>query len=197
MGKREDNARQTRTKLLEAADRLIVKNGYEGVSVDSIVKETGIAKGTFYNYFARKEDLIFALSKRRFAHVAQTKVQNISAQASIATYLTDFMTVIVESKIELTRQWVRYVSVSDANQDKWQLDVTSLDQQLQQLIEANRLLSHTPHLALANTLVTQLYGIILSWCMAPGQVDPKVATQLFCDHQLPLILKPYLVNNDR
>ncbi|MFX3617842.1 MAG: TetR/AcrR family transcriptional regulator [Sporolactobacillus sp.] len=75
MGKRKENARMTRQKLLATADRLIVRNGYEDVSVDSIVQANGITKRTFYNYFKRKEDLILELSKARFAGIATQPIQ--------------------------------------------------------------------------------------------------------------------------
>ena len=51
VGKREDNAIATRKKLISTANQLIVQHGYENISVDTIVKASGIAKGTFYNYF--------------------------------------------------------------------------------------------------------------------------------------------------
>lgn len=192
MGKREDNAKQTRAKLLDTADRLIVKDGYERVSVDSIVKASGIAKGTFYNYFKRKEDLIFELSKHRFANLIGSRdTGNQDAVTSISAYLEEFMTVIANSKIELARQWVRYVSASDANKDKWQLDVDSLERFIQQLIREDKLSAKTPHYVLSETLLTQMYGIILSWCIDPKAIDPIQRTQQFCTQQLELLVNPY------
>ncbi|WP_461226159.1 TetR/AcrR family transcriptional regulator [Lacticaseibacillus suihuaensis] len=193
MGKRADNAKATRAKLLATADRLIGEGGYEGVSVDSIVKASGIAKGTFYNYFKAKEDLIFALSKQRFAHVTNLDVTTQSdAVESISRYLVDFMTVIANSGIGLTRQWVRYVSASEANAEKWRLDVESLNNLLVRLMRSGCLNRSTPSHTLAKELITQLYGIILSWCIAPMDVDPIVVTQKYCQSRLPLLLAPYL-----
>lgn len=192
MGKRADNARQTRAKLLETADRLIVKNGYEGVSVDSIVKESGIAKGTFYNYFKRKEDLIFALSQQRFAHVTEhSLIPEADAYTNIRDYLVDFMTVIANSRVELTRQWIRYVSASSENEDKWAFDVASLDRLLRVLIANHLLASKTPHERLARTLLTQMYGIILTWCIAPERLDPVQTISDFCDNELTLLIENY------
>ena len=67
MGKREQNAQETRVAILETADRLIAERGYEQISVEEITRTAGIAKGTFYNYFKKKEDLIRALYHAHFA----------------------------------------------------------------------------------------------------------------------------------
>jgi AcrR family transcriptional regulator len=69
MGKREEKAEKTRKKLLATADRLINQRGYENVAVEDITKACGVAKGTFYNYFAQKQDLVLALGQEYFAKV--------------------------------------------------------------------------------------------------------------------------------
>ena len=42
-------------ELLEIAYRLFLSRGYENTSVDDIIDEAGIAKGTYYYYFESKE----------------------------------------------------------------------------------------------------------------------------------------------
>lgn len=44
--------------LLQIAYNLFLKNGYEAVSVDDIIAEAGIAKGTYYYYFKSKEETL-------------------------------------------------------------------------------------------------------------------------------------------
>jgi len=50
----------TRQKILETAGDLFFRQGYRAVGVDTIVKETGIAKMTLYRHFPSKDDLIVA-----------------------------------------------------------------------------------------------------------------------------------------
>ena len=45
-------------ELLQIAYRMFLSNGYENTSVDGIIEEAGIAKGTFYHYFSSKEQLL-------------------------------------------------------------------------------------------------------------------------------------------
>jgi AcrR family transcriptional regulator len=60
-GKRDEN-RQRRTKdLCDAGLRLFLAHGIELVTIDDIVREAGVAKGSFYRYFEDKPDLVDAL----------------------------------------------------------------------------------------------------------------------------------------
>ncbi|WP_203293165.1 TetR/AcrR family transcriptional regulator [Maricaulis parjimensis] len=57
-GKRETKKRAVRKALYEAAVQLIEHHGYEAVSVDQIVALAGVAKGTFFNHFPGKADVL-------------------------------------------------------------------------------------------------------------------------------------------
>lgn len=57
MGKLDENKQQKEQRLMDAAFRLYSTQGIVKTSIDHIVKESGIAKGTFYLYFRDKYDL--------------------------------------------------------------------------------------------------------------------------------------------
>lgn len=49
---------ESKHKIMEAAFKLIAKNGYDSTSVALIAKEAGVSKGLLYNYFESKEALV-------------------------------------------------------------------------------------------------------------------------------------------
>lgn len=53
--------RQTRDKLLRAAEIEFGSQGFHDASVSSITQQAGVALGTFYNYFESKEEIYRAL----------------------------------------------------------------------------------------------------------------------------------------
>jgi len=57
----EEMHSQTRQLLLDAASEYFSKLGYEKANVDRISKAAGFAKGTVYNYFTSKRDLMLEL----------------------------------------------------------------------------------------------------------------------------------------
>ena len=60
-GKREQNKLANRAAILEAAQKTFVTMGYDAVTVRDIIRQTGLASGTFYNYFEDKAELLHAL----------------------------------------------------------------------------------------------------------------------------------------
>ena len=50
-----------RAEILDAAGELIKNHGYMNTTVEAIIRQLGIAKGTFYYYFKSKEDILDAL----------------------------------------------------------------------------------------------------------------------------------------
>jgi len=52
---------ESKHKIMDAAFKLIAKNGYEATSIAMISKSAGVSKGLLYNYFTSKEELVKAL----------------------------------------------------------------------------------------------------------------------------------------
>lgn len=61
-------ARSTRTRLMDAAQELILDYGYSGTSVDRVIERAGVTKGTFFYYFKSKAELAHALVQRFADH---------------------------------------------------------------------------------------------------------------------------------
>jgi AcrR family transcriptional regulator len=56
---REPAARPSaRDRILETAYELFARHGIQAVGVDEIIQRAGVAKATFYNHFASKNDLV-------------------------------------------------------------------------------------------------------------------------------------------
>ncbi len=55
---------QRRDELMDAAQRLFLKQGVGSTTIDHITSGADVAKGTFYLHFPSKEDLLVALGER-------------------------------------------------------------------------------------------------------------------------------------
>ncbi len=67
---------ERREELMNAAQRLFLKQGVGSTPIEQITKEADVAKGTFYLYFSSKEEILSALEER-FAqdHLAKIKTE--------------------------------------------------------------------------------------------------------------------------
>ncbi len=57
IGRREERSAQIRADLLGAAERMLAHKGVDRTTISDITSEAGLGFGTFYNYFASKEEL--------------------------------------------------------------------------------------------------------------------------------------------
>lgn len=58
------NGTNTREKILDAAQQLLLEHGYGGTSIDQVITSAGITKGAFFYHFKSKNDLAQALLDR-------------------------------------------------------------------------------------------------------------------------------------
>jgi TetR/AcrR family transcriptional repressor of nem operon len=61
MGKKGED---TRNRILDTAQAMILDHGFAGVSVDQLIKSLGLTKGAFFHHFRSKNDLARALIRR-------------------------------------------------------------------------------------------------------------------------------------
>ena len=74
-----------RTRLFEAAAAVFARVGYAEASAESISREAGMSKATFYEHFANKEECLLALFDEASAQVIAEMAQ-ASEQGDFASY---------------------------------------------------------------------------------------------------------------
>ena len=109
MSLREKKKIETRNKIFEVSGRLFKEKGIENTTVDEIVKEAGIGKGTFFNYFPSKTSLLlyFAQQKEELTYnqIKNEALKSISTREKIINTLV-FVAKTNEKDKELTKMFV-------------------------------------------------------------------------------------------
>lgn len=78
-----DKGQKRKQELLTIAYRLIISKGYEETSIDEIIAEAQIAKGTFYYHFKSKEEMLEAMINMMITEQAERAKQFLSAPLPI------------------------------------------------------------------------------------------------------------------
>jgi len=66
MSPKPDVSEERKSQILNAAEDVFTQKGFDEARMDDIADETGLSKGTLYNYFKSKDDLIIAILDRIF-----------------------------------------------------------------------------------------------------------------------------------
>src|ERR1051326_2887526 len=94
LSRRERNKGETRERIFNAACKLFRHKGFDATTIDDIAEKADVAKGTFFNYFPRKEAVLGYLSEM-WLDEAERKAADIVGQrgpaaASIRDMFVDF-----------------------------------------------------------------------------------------------------------
>ena len=81
---------QKRKKIIDKAWELFVKNGYEETKVEDITKDLGISKGSFYTYFATKEELLYEVLEKIKKEIIEN-LENINVNQTPKKVLEDYV----------------------------------------------------------------------------------------------------------
>jgi len=85
--RKEREKLQRRNDILDAAEQLFFKKGFETVTMDQIAKKAELAKGTLYLYFKTREDLHYAIVNRGLGLLGSFINQNLKAGSNGAETL--------------------------------------------------------------------------------------------------------------
>ena len=90
MEKKKTARCQKRKKIIDKAWELFAKNGYEETKVEDIMKDLGISKGSFYTYFATKEELLYEVLEKIKKEIIEN-LENINVNQIPEKVLEDYV----------------------------------------------------------------------------------------------------------
>ena len=164
----KEKLREVRAGLiLDIAEEILVEKGYHNTSIDEITARASIAKGTLYQHFLSKEDLVLALVERKLAVFEQAVEQAATSGATARAKLEHILRSIYQAQSGLGRQLFQLIS-HDA-------DVRNI------LIEKKRQMQDR-----LNQLAGQIRAI-LEEGKAQGAFEPTISTELMLATFLSLL----------
>lgn len=95
-----DKGEKRKQRLLKIAYRLFISKGYEETSIDEIITEAQIAKGTFYYHFKSKDALLESIIDMMINEEVQQARQFLSALMSVPQKIVAIITSLRPQKDE-------------------------------------------------------------------------------------------------
>jgi len=71
MNKNVERGQATRAHLVDVATRLFAERGYDGTSIEAVLTESGVSRGSLYHHFPGKDALFWAVLEGVSARVGQ------------------------------------------------------------------------------------------------------------------------------
>src|SRR5436190_13015353 len=89
LSRRERKKGETRERIFQAACKLFRDKGFEATTIDEIAEKADVAKGTFFNYFPRKEAVLGFLSEMWIEEAEQRVGEILQAKGAASEKIRD------------------------------------------------------------------------------------------------------------
>ncbi|MFG2130608.1 TetR/AcrR family transcriptional regulator [Streptomyces sp. NPDC048751] len=181
-GRRERNKLKVKNRIYDAALELFTLQGYDQTTVDEITEAADVARGTFFNHFQRKEDLIAAWGENRREQL-RLGLAGLAPGDGTRQTLLHCMSVLAEISLRDSAQtqamlaaWVK------AGFPLYEQPYVS--QMFAEFIEAGRSRSEVldtvePHLA-GHILRDVYLGTLYRWAQPDAQLDLEAELHAIC-----------------
>ena|ERR1700675_546038 len=107
ISRRERKKADLRAQIITTAIRLFSLHGLGGVTVEQIAEAADVGKGTIYNYFSAKEDIVVAFMAEIEARVQARLGRFVANRRPLESVLAEF----IEFQFRLKRPYRRFVRV--------------------------------------------------------------------------------------
>ena len=105
-------------RIIDAAVKVIAKNGYHGAKVTAIAKEAGVADGTIYLYFKNKEHLLISLFQAKMGSFIEYSEAQIAHHQSATQQLAGLIEAHLEQlSVDYDLAVVTQIELRQSNQE--------------------------------------------------------------------------------
>ncbi|WP_283410212.1 TetR/AcrR family transcriptional regulator [Anoxynatronum buryatiense] len=123
--KRDLQAEETYRKLVDTSMELVKEYGYHKVTVSQICAASGYAKGTFYNYFNSKRDILNRLAIELNERLADTFSYDESQSCTqlYLQFVNDYMRIVKEDGHDFSKNCMQMLISESMSGDEVRLDI--------------------------------------------------------------------------
>lgn len=180
MSKQRPSHENRRLQILNAAERIFSRKGFDKARMDDIVHAAGISKGSLYWYFKSKDELIRALLDRVFISEMREAEALVELPGSAEEKLKAFVAIAVreykhfEKILPLSYEFVALAARSKAVRAvivgyfKHYLEMMA--KIIEDGIEAGEFRPVEPDVA-ASSLISMYEGLAMLWFLEPDLVE--------------------------
>lgn len=170
--RRERKKEETKERIFKAALKLFKDKGFEATTIDDIAQKADVAKGTFFNYFPRKEAVLGFIPELWIDEAEEKAGEILASGEPAAEQIRDMFTEFAgfyEEDPELSKyvamEWMRRMhSGVDECCRRWDELGTRVIEQLQAKGEMRR---DVPPQRASQVLASVYDGTLLRWLSAP------------------------------
>ncbi|UGB28790.1 TetR/AcrR family transcriptional regulator [Metabacillus sp. B2-18] len=169
---REERKKELKKQIFFKSIELFKEYGYDNVTVEKIASSCGIAKGTFFNYFPKKEHVLLYLgsSQNEYLQEVAQKYKDVKIKQRILLIFKELLTIYLENsdllKLTLSETIRSALKEESRNINLFNETMTALIEEAKTNKKINtRFDSNT----IASVLVGIYFNSLISWSVSQDE----------------------------
>lgn len=199
MTKRQQQALETKQKILEVAQEMVLEQGSFDVPLEEIAAQCGVVKGTIYHYFKSKDQLFLSISQALYRKMKASFVAT-QGQAPylerMKGFIRNWFTYIDRVTLPLNMDFGEFLADAGKNPEDQSAPMENgleiIQECLRGAVAAGELRPDVPLETLSLEIIFSLHGAALHSQKYDRNFDLIAWSDLFVDTILPGFLAAYL-----
>lgn len=170
----------TKSKIVSSAWKLFYEQGYDGTTVDEIIKDSGTSRGSFYHYFDGKDALVGSLAYL-FDEKYEELIPSIDIEGNsieLLLYLSNQLFEMIENTVDLELMKRLYATQLLTKGEKQLLDHDRVYYRLlRKIVMSGQKNGYITKDESVNELVKYYAfcerSILYDWCLVSGEYSLK------------------------
>lgn len=191
LSRRERKKEETKERIFKVACKLFRDKGFEATTIDDITERADVAKGTFFNYFPRKEAVLGYLSEVQMTDAVENAEAILAARRPARDKLLALYVGVAAGYEEdrelswfiLMESMQRAFAISEDVHNRWHNLTVSVIQQGQGIGE---LRANVDPRRAERVLHSTFLGALFMWLKCPEVADMNLRSEL--QERLALVL---------
>jgi TetR/AcrR family transcriptional regulator, fatty acid metabolism regulator protein len=192
---RDKQAQETKKRIYDIAIQLILKKGFDNVTLEEISRRAGIAKGLFYHYYKSKADLIvesYKIVDEDFRKILANLGKNATPVDKILLTVCTMAKDAKLYKADLLKQI--YKGQLDSGTDffinKKRPFYKTVRDSIAELQAKGVMQKNIKPDEYAGFIMTVARGVLYDWCLHKGRYDVETAMKKYFQEMiLPALMK--------
>ncbi|NGY85986.1 TetR/AcrR family transcriptional regulator [Bacillus megaterium] len=191
---------ETKNAFKKRAISLFQQQGYQKTTVSQITHEAGVAKGTFFNYFKTKEEVLHYLGINFTNRISYKLEQLLQTEESTVAIVKQLFLLLAQSNEEanphLIRSWFHIAITNSSFQQSEILQIGKMRAHFTKVFQTGQdrgeLIVDIPAEEMASIAILNFFGTLLYWCTN----QPDSATlQERIDKSVTLLFRGFLIHS--
>lgn len=184
---REEKKQEIANRIIDAAICLFTEKGYEATTVAEITEMAGVAKGTFFNYFKAKENLLIKFQKALFFNEIRTLNDKSGPYAPrILALVKEIGDSMNDNRTQMRLALQHYLAMSPNDEESNKHGLMAKAESIIPLFEkgqqSGEFTSTIPSVIMARTALQIYLGALISW--STGAEGDSLGEQLLLAFQI-------------